>query len=256
MRLYSSTILFLTVGLTSALMAGPEIFDPLEAYKKLNTFATRPATETVTAGNATDTAEFHYKDNLLVRANYFRLAANKKIVTGHTLYAYENNRLVREQLYDAADHLAEDIELIYKKERLDKTLIHDIRGNVKIEWRYVYDKAGKLIAGKRIVDKKTTESFRLQATPKGVLQNIYNAKGELTSRVESLFENGLLTTRIKSGLTGARYAEYRYNANKQLIEILYHETVRGEKTFVKKHQFEYSLGSDVQKTALAPAGAH
>lgn len=255
MRLLPTNLLFLCVGLTPALMAGPEVFDPLEAYKKLNTFATRPATETVTAGNATETAEFYYKDNLLVRAQYFRLAATKKIATGHTLYAYDNNRLVREQLFDAADNLAEDIELIYKKERLDKTLIHDVRGNAKIEWRYVYDKAGKLVAGKRIVEKKMTESFRLQPTPKGVLQNIYNAKGELTSRVESIFENGLLTTRVKSGLTGARYAEYHYNANKQLIEILYHETVRGEKTFVKKHQFDYSLGSDVQKTALAPAGA-
>jgi hypothetical protein len=64
-----------------------------------------------------------------------------------------------------------------------------------------------------------------------------------------IYENGLLRHRIKTGLTGARYAEYRYNDKNMLIEIIFHDTVRGEKTLVKKHHFEYSLQIDAPKTA-------
>jgi hypothetical protein len=237
----------LIFGLTTSITAGPEIYDPLEAYKKNNTLSSRPVIETVTQGNTNETAKFKYENNLLVRTDYF---GNKNIPAGYSLYEYDKGVLVREQLFDAAGNLTEEIRYQYRKDRLDKSLINDIRGNVRIEWQYTYNKEGKLVAGKRVIANKATESFKIVASPIGVSQHIYNVKGELTSKVESVFENGLLRSRMKTGLTGARYAEYKYNAKQQLIEIIFHETVRGEKTFVKKHHFDYSLNGEPPRTAL------
>ena len=174
----------------------------------------------------------------------------KKEPTGHATYEYEKSILTREKLFDAAGNLTEDIQYKYRAGKLDKSLIHDVRGNARIEWQYLYDKTGALVGGKRLLAGKVTESFKLLVTPGSSTQSIYNNKGELTSKVESVFENGLLQTRIKTGLIGARYAQYRYNAKKQLVEIIYHDTVKGEKVLVKKHQFDYSLNSEAPKTAL------
>ncbi len=246
MRLNTFIAAIFMVGFTPVLMAGPEVYDPLEAYKRQNNLGSRPVSETVTQGTVNETAKFKYEAGLLVRADYF---GHKNVPAGYSLYAYEKGVLMHEQLFDAAGSLAEDIRYQYKKDKLEKSLINDIRGNARIEWQYLYDKEGNLVGGKRIIDKKGTESFKMVRSPSGVAQHIYNAKGELTSKVESVFENGLLRYRMKSGLTGAKYAEYRYNDKKQLIEILYHETIRGEKTFVKKHHFDYSLNAEPQKTA-------
>lgn len=249
MRAFPCLAILLAAGFTASLAAGPETFDPLEAYKKANTLSARPKSETVTQGTNTETARFKYENGLLVRADYLN---QKNIPTGYSLYEYEKGVLSREQLFDAGGNLTEDISYHYKGGRLEKSLIHDIRGSARIEWHYGYDKDGKLVSGKRILDKKQTESFKLVPSPAGMTQHIYNAKGELTGKIESVFENGLLRQRVKTGLTGARYAEYRYNQKQQLVEIIYHETVRGEKTFVKKHLFEYSLAAE----SGAPTARH
>lgn len=249
MRVSPFLVFLLAVGFPAVLAAGPEIYDPLEIYKKANNLGSRPTSETVTQGTNAELARFKYENGLLVRADYFGL---KNTPTGHTLYIYEKSVLVTEQLFDASGTLAEEIRYQYRKDRLEKTLIHDVRGGARIEWHYGYDKSGKLVSGRRIIEKKVTESFKLVPGETGMVQQIYNAKGELTSRVDSLYENGLLRQRVKTGLTGTRFAEYRYNEKQQLVEIIYHDTVRGEKTFVKKHQFDYSLNQETQKTALAP----
>jgi|GEM_PF-1930031 len=238
---------FWAVGWFTAATAGPEIYDPLEVYKRQNTLSVRPVRETVTAGGITESARFTYDGNLLTRVDYF---GQKDIPAGHSTFVYEKGLLMQEQLFDGAGILAEDIRYQYKQGRLEKSLIHDVRGGAKIEWQYMYDKEGNLVAGKRLMAGKPTESFKLVRTTGGVTQNIYNAKGELTSRVESVIEKGVLLSRIKTGLVGARYAEYKYDDKKRLIEIIYHDTVRGEKTFVKKHHFDYSLQRDAPKTAL------
>lgn len=247
MKARSFIAVFVWVGCITALTAGPEIYDPLEAYKRQNTLATKPVRETVTAGNITESARFTYDGSLLTRVDYF---GSKDIPAGYSTFSYDKGILTQEQLFDGAGKLAEDIRYQYKQGRLDKALIHDVRGAAKIEWQYMYDKEGNLVAGKRLIAGKPTESFKLVRTTGGVTQNIYNAKGELTSRVESVVDKGLLLSRVKTGLVGARYAEYKYNEKKLLIEIIYHDTVRGEKTFVKKHHFDYSLQRDAPKTAL------
>lgn len=238
---------FLAAGCITAVTAGPEIYDPLEAYKRANTLSVRPVRETVSAGKTTESARFSYDGNLLARVDYF---GQKDIPAGYSLFEYDKGNLAHEQLFDGAGKLAEDIRYQYKHGRLEKSLIHDVRGAAKIEWQYMYDKEGILVAGKRLIAGKTTESFKLVRTTGGVTQNIYNAKGELISRVESVIDKGILLSRMKTGLVGARYAEYKYNEQKMLIEIIYHETVRGEKTFVKKHHFDYSLTREMPKTAL------
>lgn len=239
--------------LAAGLSAGPEIFDPLEVWKRPGGPARHPVTETVTAGNATELARFSYSDNLLSRIDYVSLnnaaTGPKEIPAGHSVLEYDKGILSREQLFDRAGVLTEEIRYQYRSGKLEKALIHDVRGNARIEWHYQYDKEGALSAGKRLLAGKPTESFRLIRTTTGSLQNIYNAKGELTAKVDSSFENGLLTQRMKSGLTGARYAEYRYDKEKSLIEITYHDTVRGQKTLVKKHTFSYSLDKAIPGTA-------
>lgn len=251
MRLNRFLILSLGVGFTPALVAGPEIYDPLEAYKKPNTLVSRPVTETMTQGTTSETAKFRYENGILVRVEYF---AAKNAPAGHVVYAYDKGVLAREQLFDAAGAVTEDIRYEYTKGRLMKALIYDVRGNANIEWHYGYDKEGKLISGRRLIDKKVTESFKIIPAAQGTTQQIYNAKGELTAQVEAVFENGLLRQRVKTGLTGTRFAEYRYNEKRQLTEIIYHETVRGEKTLVKKHQFDYSL-ADANTVKLSRTGA-
>jgi hypothetical protein len=240
--------------LNAGIFAGPEVFDPLDAWKRPGGPAKRPILETVVVGKTTELARYRYNDNLLARIDYLSLSENsqgpKEIPAGHTLFEYDKGVLTREQLFDAAGNLTEEIRYQYRAGRLEKMLVHDIRGNAHIEWHYQYDKEGALIGGKRLLDGKLTESFRLVKTTTGWLQNIYNAKGELTAKVDSYFENGLLRQRVKSGLTGTRYADYRYDANKLLVEIIYHETVRGEKTLVKKHTFTYSLDKTIPGTAL------
>ncbi len=239
---------------SAALFAGPEVFDPLDAWKRPGGPAKRPVTETVVAGKSIERARYHYTDNLISRIDYMsvdeRATGPKEIPAGYTLFEYDKGILAREQLFDAAGNMTEEIRYLYRAGRLDKTLIHDIRGNARIEWHYQYDKEGVLTGGKRLLAGKPTESFKLVKTTTGWLQNIYNAKGELTAKVDSYFENGLLTQRIKSGLTGTRYADYRYNPDKTLAEIIYHDTVRGEKTLVKKHTFSYSLEKIAPGTAL------
>lgn len=247
MRIYRFTAVAAMISAFGALSAGPEIYDPLEAFKRANNLGERPTTETVVAGRVTEKARFTYQNGLLVRTD-FLTAKNEP--AGHTVFEYENGALKTERLFDAAGNLTEEIQYKYRGGKLDKSLVHDIRGNAKIEWQYTYDKSGALVAGKRLLGGKLTESFKLTITPGSSTQNIYNAKGELTSKVESVYENGLLQSRMKTGLVGARFAQYRYNAKKQLIEIIYHDTVRGEKVLVKKHQFDYSLNAEPAKTAL------
>lgn len=247
MKVHLIYLALLLGSLNQAIYGGPEIFDPLEAYKKSNSIKERPASETVTAGAVTETARFTYENNLLVKAEYFGV---KNLPAGYTLYTYEKGLLVQEQLFDAAGLLAEEIRYQYKKDRLEKSVIQDLRGNAQIEWLYSYDKDGKLTGGKRFLDHKATESFKIVPGTSGFAQHIFNNKGELTSKVEMIYENGLLRQRIKTGLTGARYAEYRYNEKNMLIEIIFHDTVRGEKTLVKKHHFDYSLQVEAPKTAL------
>lgn len=247
MRISRITITAAVLAAFGAVSAGPEIYDPLEVYKKANSATERPATETVVAGKITERARFTYQNGLLVRTE-FLTAKNEP--AGHSVFEYENSQLKREQLFDAAGNLTEEIQYKYRAGRLEKSLVHDVRGNAKIEWQYLYDKAGNLVGGKRLLAGKLTESFKLVSTPGSSTQNIYNAKGELTSKVESVYESGLLQSRMKTGLVGARFAQYRYNTKKQLIEIIYHDTVKGEKVLVKKHQFDYSLNSESPKTAL------
>lgn len=245
------TLLFL---LNTGIFAGPEVFDPLEAWKRPGGPAKRPVSETVVAGKTTELARYQYSNNQITRIDYLSLNASaagpKEIPAGYTLFDYDKGLLAREQLYDAAGNMTEEIRYVYRGGKLDKMLIHDIRGNARIEWHYQYDRDGVLTGGKRLLAGKLTESFKLVKTTTGWLQNIYNAKGELTAKVDSYFENGLLTQRVKSGLTGNRYAEYRYNGEKLLVEIIFHDTVRGEKTLVKKHTFSYSLEKVTPGTAL------
>lgn len=247
MKLPAICLSVLLTGWYQSISAGPEIFDPLEVYKKPNTLQQKPASETVTAGATTETARFTYEGNLLVKAEYF---GAKNIPAGYTTYEYEKGLLVFERLFDAAGLIAEEIRYEYKKDKLEKSVIKDLRGNAQIEWHYSYDKEGKLAGGKRLLDRKATESFKIVHGTSGYAQHIYNTKGELTSKVEMIYENGLLRHRIKTGLTGARYAEYRYNDKNMLIEIIFHDTVRGEKTLVKKHHFDYSLQVEAPKTAF------
>lgn len=237
--------LLLSMGLSGYAYAGPEIYDPLAPYKKRNTLAVRPSSETVSKGGSTETAKFTYENGLLMKAEY---VGPKKAYFGATTFEYENGQLVREKLIGPGGSLAEDIRYVYRKDRLEKTLIEDVRGNAHIEWHYSYDKEGNLIGGKRFNGKKITESFKLVATAGVSVQHIYNEKGELTAKVETAFENGLLKQRVKTGLTGARYAEYRYDAENRLSEIIFHETVRGEKILVKKHQFDYSMQKSTSYT--------
>lgn len=253
MRIFS--LFALLFGLLQLpVFAGPEIFDPLEAWKKPNAPATRPVTETVVAGSIKEIARYRYENNLLSRIDYYTLGTNpvtpKEIPAGYTLFEYDKNGLVREQLFDGAGNMTEEIRYQYRAGRLEKSLIHDVRGNARIEWQYSYDKEGVLSGGRRLLAGKSTESFKILKTTGGWTQNIYNAKGELTSKVDSVLENGLLTHRIKSGLTGTKYADYRYNDRKLLIEIIFYDTVRGEKVLVKKHGFEYSLDRPVPGTAM------
>jgi hypothetical protein len=248
---FTFTLLLL---LNAGLFAGPEVFDPLEAWKRPGGPDKRPVSETVVAGKTTELARYQYSNNLLSRIDYLslneRATGPKEIPAGYTLFEYDKGLLTREQLFDAAGNMTEEIRYQYRAGKLDKTLIHDIRGNARIEWQYQYDKEGVLAGGKRLLAGKPTESFKLVKTTTGWLQNIYNAKGELTAKVDSYYENGLLTQRVKSGLTGTRYADYRYNGEKLLVEIVYHDTVRGEKTLVKKHTFSYSLDKVAPGTAL------
>lgn len=253
--LMRSILVFIAIFLVNAgLSAGPEIFDPLEAWKRPGGPTKRPVTETVIAGDTTERARYQYKDNLLSRIDYTTLdnKDKKEFPAGYSLFEYDKGLLVHEQLFDAAGNLAEDIRYQYRNGRLEKSLIHDVRGNARIEWHYIYDKEGALSGGKRLLSGKPTESFKMVKTTTGWLQNIYNAKGELTAKVDSYYENGLLVKRVKTGLTGTRYADYRYNTEKLLLEIIYHDTIRGEKTLIKKHTFSYSLEKTSQHTAMSP----
>lgn len=237
-----------------SLSAGPEIFDPLASWKSTAAPERHPLKETVTAKNNTEIARYKYDGKMLKRIDYFTLekvhGVDKEILAGYTVFEYNKGLLQNETLFDSQENKTEEIQYLYRKSILDKTLIHDIKGRARIEWRYAYDKEGNLAHGRRLLSGKTTESFRLSKTPTGTMQSIYNAHGELTSKVESIYENGLLTLRIKTGLVGTQYAAYKYNSAKQLVEIVFHDTVRGEKVLVKKHTIEYSLDAASARTAM------
>ncbi|HRP70554.1 MAG TPA: hypothetical protein PLY93_13580 [Turneriella sp.] len=252
MKLVSLFALLIMGGFTSLLTAGPEIYDPLDAYKKSNTLSSKPQSEIVTQGTTVESARFKYDAGLLARVDYLD---SKKNLTGYSLFDYDKGILVRERLFHIGDILVEDIKYEYHKNKLVKSLAHDIRGNALIEWRYVYDKEGQLVGGKRFLAKHLTESFRVTKNANGTTQHIYNARGELTSKVESVYKDGLLMHRLKTGLVGARYADYRYNTSKELVEIIYHETVRGEKKWVKTHRFEYSMAANVPTRSAFKTGS-
>lgn len=242
----------------SSLFAGPEIFDPLEAWKKAGAPAKHPVTETVVSGKATEFARFRYENDLLVRIDYSVLgqgsATTREMPAGYTVFEYEKGLLAREKSFSAAETITEEIRYVYRKGRLEKSMIHDMESNTRIEWIYLYDKEGVLSGGKRLIAGKTTESFKLVKTSTGLLQNIYNARGELTAKVNSFIDNGLLTQRVKSGLTGTRYAVYQYNNDRTLAKITFHDTVRGEKILVKTHTFGYSLDKIIPGTAMNYTG--
>jgi len=240
-----------SLALVSTLWAGPEIYDPLSAYKQKNQMKSLPLTGAIIEGESKYFARYIYKENLLIRVDYLNA---KKELTGYSLFAYKNDKLVLETLHDASQTLVEEIQYVYKKDRLEKTLIHDIKGATRIEWHYQYGKDGELLSGKRYVDKKVTESFKIERKATGVVQQIFNAQNESVGRVEATEKDGKIVFRHKTDLTGAKSAEYKYDAQNRLIEIVYYEEIKGQKTLVKKQLFEFSQAQDTQKTGTLKAG--
>ncbi|MCS6972684.1 MAG: hypothetical protein NZL89_06630 [Leptospiraceae bacterium] len=243
-------VLFL-LFLASPIAAGPEIFDPLAVWKNPNAPSKRPLLETVFSSGSTELARYHYRNNQIVRIDYLKLDGKKEIPAGHSLLSYEDGLLSREQLFDETGKLCEEVRYLYRNGRAEKMLVRDVRGNAHIEWHYFYDKNGNLISGRRLLEGKTTESFKIVRDQNNTIQKIFNARGELTAEVTSVYENGRLVHRRKNALTGTKYADYKYDSEGFISEIVYHDTERGQKVFAKKHTFSYSKDHSENKTALA-----
>lgn len=220
--------------------AGAESFDHLSIYKTNSPPSAHPVKETMMINSAIKaTASYSYNSkNQLARCDYFRDGKQD----GYTLYHYNEKGLNSQILYNQAGKIVEQIFFeVDDKDRVTRYEIRNEKNKLLLHWVFRYNNKG-LTSGKRIVDKKVSESFVIDYQKNGdYVQKIYSENNERHGEIYYFFKDGKLFQRKQSLPTGKRQVDYVYNTKGQLTQMIF--SASGEKDSVLKkvkvHLLEY-----------------
>ncbi len=239
--------IFLSFIVALPLLAGPESFDHLAAWKYPEamivpdkTNAKGPVSETVLVnGKEVASATYTYNAaNRLTQATYSENGLN----AGKSIFSYAEGKLVTEKIYDADNAVAETV--LYDYDKSGKLVSYQVKaeGSADISWNFKYTAQG-LVSGKKIEAKQSAESFIIERTnPNHILQQIFipqSSHNELAGTIVFEYRDGRLAKRIRTlGETRSEIV-YRYE-NDRLVKMEFYSSAGAEPLrLIKSHLLKY-----------------
>lgn len=221
--------------------SGPETFDHMTIFKSKHPPVHHPSKEEMLIDNKLKASAlyFYNTQNQLVKTEYLNAGAKD----GYTIYNYNVNGLQSELLYNNAGNLVE--KLVYILDKQGNILRYDIyngKGELKLTWIFDYNK-GKLIEGRRVADKKVSESFSVEYGKDGnKVQNVFS-DNEKMGEILYLYQGNKLKQRRQSFPNTNRQVDYFYNSQGQLTEMRFSSSEKNTANFkqVKTHVLKYSF---------------
>lgn len=240
MRKIFLTLLFFY---SAILWAGPESYDHLSPWKKYSPEQPGPANETVkTGGEAKAVALYTYGlHGELKRADYHQDGSS----TGYSIYAYENKRIVREDIYSPDNKLTETLSYSYNAK--GNLTGYSVSGqqNEGVSWKFSYS-GNTLVSGEKMEGMEAAESFTIEQTsPLRRTQFIYvsGAKGKvLAGSISFVYKNNLLKERVRTAGESVQKIVYTYDNKGRLIKMDFYNQDPGQNklSHVKTHSLDYS----------------
>ncbi len=241
------TLTITTFFIVSPLLAGPEKYDPLEAYKLTEVEKTGPAREVVLDMDGNQIAEAMYTYNekgQLVESNFL----NGNEPDGSHEYLYDEKGLASEKLYNTRKKLVEEVVYTRDKQgRIIRYSVLDDKGKEIIVWKFEY-KNDKLVAGKRYVNDEITEYFlQEQLTPSETMQYIYADDDETVGSIKITYRDNRVVSRFKTDLTGTYEIRYLYSEDGNLNAMEFYsktnDEMETEMKLQKTHRFFYEAAT-------------
>jgi len=238
-------LLFLTI--LTPLLAGPERHDHLGRYKKNNVKQIGPKQELVYKnGKLVASANYSYNNkNQLIKINYSRV--NKS--NGYTTLTYNHLGLIKENTYDNSGVINE--EVVYKLNKKGFVIAYnvtDYQMNQNILWTFKYNnKMDRVISGKRLIEKKLSESFSIKNKGNGnFVRVLFNYKHERSGFIENIYYDQRLVKRIRFSNTGMREIHYIYSKFGKLTSMKFYLHEKDKKLLMKEHILKYTTATPLK----------
>lgn len=255
------TLTITTFFLAAPLFAGPEKHDPMGQFKLSKVEEQGPSREVVLdkEGNQVAEAKYIYNEKGQLVESQFISAGNPD---GKNEFIYNEKGLASEKLYNKQNKVVE--ELVYtldKSGQVTAFVVLDEKGKEIIEWKFEY-KEGKLVSGKRFIEKEVTEYFTQEAVSENeIIQHIFADDNETVGFIKITLNDDLVVSRFKNDLTGKYEIKYKYSESGKLMTMEFYSlkeksNLESELVLEKSHRFFYEeiAGKSInaQKATIQP----
>jgi hypothetical protein len=223
---------------SSIIVASPESFDPLDAYKQLTVPEKGPTQLKVrflkTRENASAQMTYN-KKNQIERIDF----SKEGNAEGYSTFHYGPHGILEEKIFDTKENIMETVFYLYNsKGILEGYKVLNKNGKEIIRWEYRYHK-GKLYSGIRTTQEAITEKFYMrQLSGNQILQSIFDDTGEKAAEITFSYEKGrILSREFNSAMK--RKVEYKYDESGKLAEVLTSEEINGMMQVTSVQKFQY-----------------
>ena len=237
-------LFFLVLLSISVYPYSPGKWSPMDKYS-FGTGKNGPKSETVTNkdGNIIYTAEYEYDENgKLIRENYKNGSGTDD---GYTVYKYDKNRLVQEELHSSKG-MEESKIFKYKDPSGELKTVSLLNAESKEIFRCkVIGMWNEWITEGEIywLEAKETEIFSTShdpGNPKQWNQEIYDEKKKSLAQIQVFFdEKGKIIRRENHQSSGKKMSELKYDENGRISEMIFSVYTENKWVPVKTHKFSY-----------------
>lgn len=239
---YKITFFFL-VSLHSLYPISPGKWSPIDKYV-LGLEKNGPKEEQVkdSNGNLIYSAKYEYnEEGQLVKENYIRKNGEPD---GETIYTYEMNRVISEELYSKAGLQEKKYFKYNPKGDMKEIVVYDSQGKEVMKCKVIAF-WNELISDGEIkwLTLKESESFTLKKSsenPKMYFQEVYNEKKELVTTVRYfLNEKNWIVKRENIQPNSKRMSEIQYDENGKVKSFSFYIFKDGDWKLLKTHELLY-----------------